>query len=453
MGSDDELGRYKVNETAANEEESPTYTAPHRQMRATLWSHSLHREASGLRAHFDNAMQAAARTAPAGANGDVGVDGGGADEVHRTRVHPSESREKVEPAKFTRARARSTTDTTPSDTNYTCAMSEDDGGRNEEYGNKHRAFLQALNSRQTITWEEAKPIIAAIETCETPKRPTTPEDIAREDFESYIYTINNQISPFDYEIRSSVDQNSKERVYALINTTSDALTQMATVHTADEIAFVKRVLDAMFDTYNTRQAEVMAVTSMQALKLSKDPNRRETQTQSAQSGLTMVQAEKVLADMEAEGWFELSERGYYSLSPRALMELRNWLSHMYNDAQEEGSDDEEEPHEKIKNCKLCTDIVTTGQRCPNLPCNARLHNFCVRNMFRAQRDSEKCPTCGTDWKDAPPVGEKAAPRGGGGARRPVNGAGVRRSTNEAAGRRSEGLDEGYDSDADAGAEN
>jgi hypothetical protein len=74
-------------------------------------------------------------------------------------------------------------------------------------------------------------------------------------------------------------------------------------------------------------------------------------------------------------------------------------------------------------------------------------------MFRAQRDSEKCPTCGTVWKDAPPVGEKAGPRGGGGARRPVNGAGVRRSTNEAAGRRSEGVDEGYDSDADAGAEN
>lgn len=331
-------------------------------------------------------------------------------------------------------------------------MSAADDQHDGEYANKHRAFLQALSSRQTITWEEAKPIIAAIETCENPERATTTEDVDQTDFESYIYTINNEISPFDYEIRNSLHQVSKERVYALVNTTSDALTQMSTVHTADEIAFVKRVLDAMFDTHNTQQAEVMAVTSMQALKLAKDPSRRETQTQSAQSGLTMVQAEKILSDMVAEGWFELSQRGYYSLSPRALMELRSWLVHTYNEAPEEDEEDDEELHEKIKNCKLCRDIVTIGQRCPNMPCSARLHNYCVRNMFRAQRESEKCPTCNTDWKDAPPVGEKAAPRGGGGARRSANGAGVRRSTNGTAGRRSGGVDVESDSDADAGAE-
>lgn len=333
-------------------------------------------------------------------------------------------------------------------------MSEAGGHADGEYGNKHRAFLQALSSRQTITLEDAKPIIAAIETCENLDRPTSKEDVDQTDFESYIYTINNEISPFDYEIRSSIHQISKERIYALVNTTSDALTQMSTIHTADEIAFVKRVLDAMFDTYNTQQAEVMAVTSMQALKLSKDPTRRETQTQSAQAGLTMSQAEKVLADMEAEGWFELSDKGYYSLSPRGLMELRSWLIHTYNEVPEEEDDEEdEEPHEKIKHCKLCRDIVTVGQRCPNLPCNARLHNFCVRNMFRAQRESEKCPTCNTDWKDAPPVGEQAAPRrNGGGARRPVNGAAARRCTNGTAGRRSGGGDVEDDSDADAGSE-
>lgn len=324
--------------------------------------------------------------------------------------------------------------------------SQPDGG----YGNKHRAFLQALSSRQTITWDEAKPIIAAIETCENPDRPTSPEDVDQAEFEHYIYTINNAISTFDYEIRSSIHQTSKERVYALVNTTSDALTQMSTMHSADEIAFVKRVLDAMFDTYNTQEAEVMAIKSTQALKLSKDPNRREAQTQSAQGGLTMVQAEKVMADMEAEGWFELSGNNYYSLSPRALMELRNWLVHTYNEAPDE-EDEDEEPHEKIKNCKLCRDIVTIGQRCPNLPCNARVHNFCVRNMFRAHREVEKCPTCNTDWKDAPPVGEMAAARGFGGSRRPANGASQRRS-NGTAGWTSGDTQAGNDSEADAGAE-
>lgn len=317
-----------------------------------------------------------------------------------------------------------------------------------EYGNKHRAFLQALSSRQTITWEQAKPIIAAIESCENADRPMPPEDVDQAHFEHYIYTINNAVSPFDYEIRSSIHQITKERVYAYVNTTSDALTQMSTIHSADEIAFVKRVLDAMFDTYNTQRAEVMAITSMQALKLSKDPSRRETQTQSAQSGLTMAQAEKVMADMEAEGWFELSENGFYSLSPRALMELRNWLVHTYNEASEEEEDDDEgESHEKIKSCKLCRDIVTVGQRCPKLACNARLHNYCVRNMFRAQRESEKCPTCSTDWKNAPAVGEKAASRGDGGARRPFHSTSTPRS-NGTARRRNGGTQEEGDSSAD-----
>lgn len=332
-------------------------------------------------------------------------------------------------------------------------MSGDDNQPDGEYGNKHRAFLQALSSRQAITWDEAKPIIAAIETCEHPNRPTPSEDVDQADFEHYIYTINNAISPFDYEIRSSYHQVSKDRVYALVNTTSDALTQMSTIHTADEIAFVKRVLDAMFDKYNTQQAEVMAITSMQALKFSKDPTRRETQTQSAQAGLTMVQAEKVLADMEAEGWFELSENGYYSLTPRALMELRNWLIQTYNEAPEDDDDeDDEEPHEKIKSCKACRDIVTVGQRCPNLPCNARLHNYCVRNMFRAQKESEKCPTCSTDWRDAPSVGEKAGARGGGGGSRRSNGTSARTSTNGTAGRKSRGRELDDDSGADVGAD-
>lgn len=291
-------------------------------------------------------------------------------------------------------------------------MSNDDEEEEVAYDNTHRAFLQALLARQNITYEEAKPLLAAIQSAATPNRPTLPEDVSLEDFDNYVHTLNTAISPFDLEIRSTLHQTSKERVYALVNTTSDALTQMATIHTADEIAFVKRVLDAMFDTYNTQRAEVMAVTSMQALKLAKpsnDSNRRESGTQAQTStGLTMTQAETVMANLLAEGWFELSPRGFYTLSPRALMELRGWLMDMYNDQADDDEEDDEEPHEKIKFCQACKDIVTMGQRCPNLVCGARLHNHCVRNMFRAQGGSEQCPTCKTAWVEPPSVGEKAA---------------------------------------------
>lgn len=312
---------------------------------------------------------------------------------------------------------------------------EDPAASSGTYNNTHRAFLQALLSRQTITYDTAKPLLATIQTANTPDRPTLENDITPEDFESYIHTINDTISPFDYEIRNSLHQTTRERIYALVNTTSDALTQLATVHSPDEIAFVKRVIDAMFDTNNTPAAEVLAVKSMQAVKLAKPPvNERRDSGNQTQSGglataLTMGEAEKVLASMVDEGWFHLSQKGFYSLTERALMELRNWLLDMYNEDVED-VDEDEEPHVRIKMCAACRQIVTVGQRCPNLPCNVRLHEHCVNNMFRAQGGQRQCRECKTDWVDAPPVGEKAARNAGGRASTvSTNGVGGRRRTN------------------------
>jgi hypothetical protein len=233
------------------------------------------------------------------------------------------------------------------------------------------------------------------------------------------------------EIRSTADQSNRGvEVFALVNTVGDALAQMATVHTADELAFVKRVLDCMFETNNTRRAEVMAVTGQQALNLAKAPNEgnrrasgaatQESQTQEAagalpqNASLTMAQAEKTLRLLVSESWFEQSDRGFYSLSPRALMELRGWLIDTYNDREYEDSDgsDEGHPHEKIKTCSACREIVTKGQRCPDpaLRCPARLHAHCVGKMWRAQGGKEICPDCKKEWKEPLHVGEKAARR-------------------------------------------
>ena len=142
--------------------------------------------------------------------------------------------------------------------------------------------------------------------------------------------------------------------------------QLATIHTADEISFLKRLLDAMFETYNTTRQEVLAITSMQAMKLAKAPNeeRRETQngtnTQgSSGQGLTLLQAEKMLKTLVEEGWFEKSRKGYYSLSPRALMELRGWLFETYNDPGSDDEDDAEERVLKVKVCVACKEIITS----------------------------------------------------------------------------------------------
>ncbi|KAL8682838.1 MAG: hypothetical protein Q9186_001167 [Xanthomendoza sp. 1 TL-2023] len=277
-------------------------------------------------------------------------------------------------------------------------MPEDD----EQWNDSNRAFVQAFMARSTLTLEEARPLLAAIRTAYERKE-TLPEDITEADLNAHIAAANTRISQFDLEIRSTFHQTTRKRVYAFVNSTSDPIIQLATVHTAEEISFLKRVLDAMFETYNTPRHEVMAITSMQALRLSKAPDssRRETQdgsaTQgSAGQGLRQVEAEKMLKSLVDEGWFEKSKKGYYSLSPRALMELRGWLIESYNEVDDD-DDEDEERLPRIKQCGACKEIVTM-------------------NFFRMQR-SNNCPVCRTEWTGNDFVGERAAPATKPGGRR------------------------------------
>ena len=150
----------------------------------------------------------------------------------------------------------------------------------------------------------------------------------------------------------------------------------------------------------------MAVTSLQALDrtITKGAGTRqslgESSTQSTDKGLTHGEAEKTLSSLVKEGWLERSKKGYYTLSPRALMELRSWLVEAYNDS------DDSEDWQRIKFCEACKEIVTIGQRCAELECNVRLHDICQDSYWRSRPDT-KCPKCETAWDGKHYVGEKA----------------------------------------------
>jgi hypothetical protein len=185
--------------------------------------------------------------------------------------------------------------------------------------------------------------------------------ITESDVSTYIHMLNSKLALVDYEIRIARSQKDHSVTYVLVNLTSDAVTQLATTHSPDEIAFVKRVLDAMFETHNTGKKEIMAITKMQARNLAKAPRvsvaNDDSATQSAVApGLSIPQTEKLMDDMVEEGWFEKSPAGYYSLSPRALAELRDWLRETYNEIS--GGGEEDDDIIRIRNCEACTEIVT-----------------------------------------------------------------------------------------------
>ena len=190
-----------------------------------------------------------------------------------------------------------------------------------------------------------------------------------------------------------------------MNATSDPITQIATMRTQEEMFFVRRMIDAMFEMYNTRRREVMGVTSMQALerKITKGISGRQSleNSQTMDKGVTNDQAEKCLNGLVAEGWFERSKEGWYTLSPRALLELQTWLVNEYNDDEADADD-----WQRIKFCEACKGIMTVGRRCADVDCNVRLHDICQESFFNSRPD-RNCPRCKTRWDGKHYVGQRA----------------------------------------------
>lgn len=300
------------------------------------------------------------------------------------------------------------------------------------YGYSHRAFLQALMARGTLTYEEARPILAAIWNAgEEDETSHDVNEVTEQYFIDYIDIARQAVSLFDYDIRSAIHQGTKQRIYALVNTTSDPQTQLATIYNPDELSFIKRVFDAMFETFNSPRMEVMALTQMQAMKLAR-PNRRQSNmgteegdTQAAvDRGLKHSDVEDVLASLVDGGWLERSLEQFYSFTPRGLLELRPWLMETYNDP-----DVEADEWQRIKLCAACKDLITYGLRCGELDCNFRLHDVCEDAFWRVRGD-KKCPKCSKEWDGNHYVGERAVTqteafqRG----RRRATGGGGRRTT-------------------------
>jgi hypothetical protein len=315
------------------------------------------------------------------------------------------------------------------------APAEDEG-----YNAIHRAFLQAFHTHSVLTVEEMKSILAHVMTAYSsfscielsshrltpptdPERAWTAGDVTQPYITSTIQTINAKIEAFDYEIRSTRDQESKATIYALVNNASDTVTQFATTFSANEIAYIRRVLDQMFETNNTKTREIMAVKHTEASQLARTTRRnRQSQANTRQSqingdaedsqanadtGISIAEADLVLETLVSQAFFQKSRLGYYSLAPRALMELRAYLKETYN----ESADDNEDGRDviRIRDCEGCKEIVTFGIRCNNRDCGVRWHDACAHSYYSGRRGNlRKCPKCQTECGGDVFVGERAA---------------------------------------------
>ncbi|KAK4125497.1 hypothetical protein N657DRAFT_654159 [Parathielavia appendiculata] len=288
------------------------------------------------------------------------------------------------------------------------------------YSDVNRAFLQAFMARGTLTFREGQRLLAAIQSASEGGSHIDPASITMDEFQNFIRTARDAVEPLDFDIRNTRDQiRGGERVWAFINAHSDPATQLSTTHTPEEVAYVKRLLDAMFEQYNTPRMEVMAVDEGQALRVSRPAARRESNMNGNDNddeehqedgaaaaatgrGLKHSEVLSLLSSLVAEGWLDKSLNGFYSLTPRSLMELWSWLVATYNESDADADDD----WQRIKFCEACKEIVTYGQRCNEPNCTIRLHDICEDGFWRT-RPERKCPKCSTPWEGNHYVGERA----------------------------------------------
>ena len=97
------------------------------------------------------------------------------------------------------------------------------------------------------------------------------------------------------------------------------------------------------------------------------------------------ETQDLLDRLVEDGWLFFSRQGWYVLDMRATLELQGYLREQYGDM--------------LKECDLCLDVITMGERCERQNCSVRIHRHCASNLASGTSITT-CPTCTTPWSRA-----------------------------------------------------
>src|SRR5262245_6966987 len=117
------------------------------------------------------------------------------------------------------------------------------------------------------------------------------------------------------------------------------------MHSPSEIAYMRTLLVAIFESANSLHEEVFAIRSSEAINLTSTPG----------VGLTKTAGEATIDNFIYDGWLVKSRAGFITVSERALMELRGYLLETFNDTDGE---DQQSRTAHIRTCRACQEIIT-----------------------------------------------------------------------------------------------
>lgn len=255
------------------------------------------------------------------------------------------------------------------------------------YTDVEKALLQYIISVGSVREESLAAIYGKLKACEN-ERLAFIEGFTERRLDATIEQINDRLHLLGYEVTKTKSQDTQEINYVFVNTINDTPSKISTTHSPKEIEVIKKIIETIIVE---SEEESFVITSSDALKIC---------SRTAQLGPS--DSERLLRELVNEGWLNRSHKGRYSLSIKALAELKRTLIDKY------GLRSKDSLEGRITLCTGCNEIVTNGVGCFEEGCYVKFHSECQGLYFRAK--GTQCPNedCPVDWaKDTPrAVGEK-----------------------------------------------
>ncbi|KAI7858399.1 Nse1 non-SMC component of SMC5-6 complex-domain-containing protein [Circinella umbellata] len=228
-----------------------------------------------------------------------------------------------------------------------------------EYGDSHRLFMQSMLSHRILPLEKAHELYFKI--CDLTQS-------ERVEFDDFFNVINAEIGEIDLALRTTNDERDGSTLLGLVNAKEDEIAQIATKYTPNEITYFREMLETII----TADDEKNAISSMVALRLG----------QKMKPQLSQKDTQALIDRFTEDGWICLTPDGSsYAIDTRSIMELNSYFREQYGDM--------------IKECMMCYDIVTMGERCELQNCGVRMHRHCADSQFAG--GNLTCPSCKTSW--------------------------------------------------------
>lgn len=188
-----------------------------------------------------------------------------------------------------------------------------------------------------------------------------------EELKNFINTINQNIKPFNLEIKKGFEEHDGTSFYSLVNTIESPISRLSSIYTPNEMELFKKLVEYIVE------AEDGKIGSRVALNL----------TERLEKKMGKEDAQNFFNKLEKEKWIHTGEDGKIVLSGRTIVELDQYLQEMYPDF--------------INKCYLCDKICLMSETCAN--CGIKLHVRCSRNFFERSQQDKCCPArdCGAPW--------------------------------------------------------